>query len=134
MQRTDEYSIRLKHQIENKTSHKRIALTEIASRVNELNPAHKVARQIEKVSHLQAQFKKSITRILDKANSDISRLGHMLDTVSPVSTLERGYAIVTDPKTNSIVTNTTNLQAGDQLQIRLAKASIDTTIDEIHEQ
>ena len=133
MQRTDEYSIRLKHQIENKTSLKRIALTEISSRVNELNPAHKIVRQIEKVGHLQSQFKKSIKIILDKANHETSRLSHMLETVSPISTLERGYAIVTDTKTNSIVTNTSELRSGDQLRIRLSKAEIDSTIDKIYE-
>lgn len=133
IQRTDEYSIRLKHQVEKQFSIKKISLSEITSRVNELNPAHKVARQIEKVSNLQTQFKKSINLILEKAHSEISTLSHMLDTVSPISTLERGYAIVTDTKTNKIVTNTNHLRTGDQLRIRLSKAEIDSTIDKIHE-
>ena len=133
IQRTDEYSIRLKYQIENKASHKRIELTELSSRINELNPANKIARQIEKVGNLQSQFKKSIKIILDKANRETSRLSHMLETVSPIATLERGYAIVTDTKTNTIVTNTSDLRSGDQLRIRLSKAEIDSTIDVIHE-
>jgi len=71
--------------------------------------------------------------MLEKAHSETSRLSHILNTVSPVSTLERGYAIVTDTRTNSIVTNTNKLRSGDQLRIRLSKAEIDSTIDTIHE-
>ena len=133
IQRTDEYSIRLKHQVEKQISSKKMTLTEIASKVNEANPAHKIARQIEKVNVLQVQFKKSINRTLVKTRDEISNLSHILHTVSPVSTLERGYAIVTEQKTNKIVTNTKHLQTGDQLRIRLATSEIDSTIESIHE-
>jgi exodeoxyribonuclease VII large subunit len=134
IQRTDEYSIRLKHQVEKQISNKKMTMTEIAGKINELNPAHKIARQIEKVDMLQMQFKKSIGRSLEKAHDEISNLSHMLNTVSPISTLERGYAIVTEPKTNKIVTNTKHLQSGDQLRIRLATSEIDSTIDKINEE
>jgi exodeoxyribonuclease VII large subunit len=133
IQRTDEYSIRLKHQVEKQISNKKMTMTEIAGKVNELNPAHKIARQIEKVDMLQVQFKKSITRSLEKAYDEVSNLSHVLNTVSPISTLGRGYAIVTEPKTNKIITNTKHLQSGDQLRIRLATAEIDSTIDKINE-
>jgi len=133
IQRTDEYSMRLKHHAEQQISNKKVSLTEISGKINELNPAHKIARQIEKVNVLQIQFKRSINRTLEKANDEISSLGHMLNTVSPISTLERGYAIVTEQKTNSIVTNSNKLKSGDQLRIRLATSEIESTVDKIHE-
>jgi exodeoxyribonuclease VII large subunit len=133
IQRTDEYSIRLKHQVERQISNKKVTLAEIAGKVNRLNPAHTISQQIEKVNVLQMQFKKSITRSLEKAHDGVSNLGQLLNTVSPISTLERGYAIVTEQKTNKIVTNTKYLQSGDQLRIRLSTSEIDSTIDAIHE-
>jgi exodeoxyribonuclease VII large subunit len=133
IQRTDEYSMRLKHHAEKQLANKRFALSEISGKVNKLNPAHTIARQMEKVNVLQMQFKKAITRTLEKANNEVTSLEHMLNTVSPVSTLERGYAIVTEQKTNKILTNTKHLQSGDQLRIRLATSEIDSTVDAIHE-
>ncbi len=133
MQRTDEYSMRIRHQIESELSNKKISLSTWLHKISELNPVHKVSQQLEKVKHIQSQLEQSIKQILDKSNSDISRLSHMLNTISPISTLDRGYAIVTDTKTNSIVTGVNNLNAGDQLRIRLSAAEIDSTIDEIHE-
>lgn len=125
--------MRLKHHLENKLSDRKMLLSSWSQRISESNPAHKISQQIEKVKYLQSQFEKSITHILEKSKSDISRLQHILQTVSPVSTLDRGYAIVTDTKTNSIVTNTRNLHIGDKIRITLSKADIDTTIDGINE-
>ncbi|GJM05528.1 MAG: exodeoxyribonuclease 7 large subunit [marine bacterium B5-7] len=133
MQRTDEFSMRIRHQIENELSHKKIILSTWLNKISELNPVHQVSQQIEKVKHIQSQFEQSIKLILNKSNNDISRLNHMLNTVSPISTLDRGYAIVTDKKTNSVVTGIKHLNAGDQLRIRLSTAEIDSTIDKIHE-
>lgn len=133
IQRTDEYSIRLKHQIENNISDKKIKLSNWTSSINNLNPLHKVSQQIEKVKYLENQFEKSIKIILEKSNNELTSLSHMLKTVSPTSTLERGYAIVTDSKSNTVVTNTSKLNIGDKLRIKLSKANIDTTIDDINE-
>lgn len=133
IQRTDEYSMRLKHHVEKKISNKKMTLTEIAGKINKLSPEHKISRQIEKVNVLEIQFKKSMHRSLEKAHNELSNLSQLLNTVSPVSTLERGYAIVTEQKTNKIVTNTNHLQSGDQLRIRLATSEIDSTVDIIHE-
>ncbi len=133
IQRTDEYSMRLKHHFEKQMSNKKMTLTEMTGKINRLNPAHTIARQIEKVNVLQIQFKKSINRTLEKAQDEVLRLEHILNTVSPISTLERGYAIVTEQKTNKIVTNIKHIQLGDQLRIRLATSEIDSTVDAIHE-
>jgi exodeoxyribonuclease VII large subunit len=110
-----------------------MTLTEIAGKINESNPAHKISRQIEKINVLQMQFERSIRRTLEKNNDEISSLSHMLNTVSPISTLERGYAIVTEQKTNKIVTNTKHLKTGDPLRIRLAASEIESTVDKINE-
>lgn len=133
IQRTDEYSMRIKHQIENELSNKKMMLSTWLNKISELNPVHRVSQQLEKVKHIQSQLEQSMKLMLDKSNNDISRLNHMLNTVSPISTLERGYAIVTDSKTNSIVTDVKDLNAGDQLRIRLSAAEIDSTVDKVHE-
>lgn len=133
IQRTDEYSMRLKHHVEKNISIQKVSLTETAGKINELNPAHKIARQIEKVDVLRNQFKQLIGHTLEKANNEIRNLEQLLNTVSPISTLERGYAIVTEQKTNKIVTNSNHLQSGDQLNIRLAHSEIESTVNSVHE-
>ena len=133
MQRTDEYSMRLKFLLEKKLADKRLALSESTGKIKNQNPAHTINKQLEKVNSLKLQFQNSIQRTIEKAGNELLNLEQILNTVSPISTLERGYAIVTEQKTNKIVTNTKQLKSGDQLRIRLAASEIDSTIDTIHE-
>ncbi len=133
MQRTDEYSIRLRHQIESILFNKKIIFSSSLSKINTLNPVHKVSRQLEKVNQIRTQFKQSMRLILEKSNNNISRLNHMLNTVSPISTLDRGYAIVTNTKTNLIVTGAKELSRGDKLRIKFSAAEVNSIVDEIHE-
>lgn len=133
MQRTDEYSIRLKHQAEKQMTNKQFKLSNLSARINNQNPEQIILRQNEKVKSLETQFKSAITHTIEKANGEITNLEQLLNTVSPVSTLERGYAIVTAQKTNKIVTNTKGLKKGDPLRIRLATSEIDSTVEATHE-
>ena len=94
---------------------------------------HKVSRQLEKVNQIRTQFKQSMKLILEKYNNNISRLNHTLNTVSPISTLDRGYAIVTNTKTNLIVKSAKGLSTGDKLRIRFSAAEVNSIVDEVHE-
>ena len=133
IQQTDEYALRLQHTAEKQLSNKRFALSEVSARINNQNPAQIILRQIEKVNTIETQFKNSINHTIEKAKNRTSNLEQLLNTISPVSTLERGYAIVTEQKTNKVVRNTDNLKKGDQLRIRLATSEIDSTVEATHE-
>lgn len=133
IQRTDEYCMRLQHSAERQIANKRFVFSDILTRINSQNPEQIILRQIERVNTLENQFKKTMNRTIEKARSQTSNLEQLLNTISPVSTLERGYAIVTEQQTNKVVTNTKNLKKGDQLRIRLATSEIDSTVEAIHE-
>jgi len=133
IQRTDEYSMRLKHQAESQMANKRFALSGLSARVNNQNPSQIILRQIEKVDVLESKFNTAINNTIEKAKYKTSNLEQLLNTVSPVSTLERGYAIVTEQKTSNVVTNTKHLKKGDSLRIKLASSEIDSTVETIHE-
>ena len=132
-QRIDEYTLRLAHRIEKQITNKKLQLIACSGRVNKQNPLDKIKQQLQFVINLRTQFKKSIQRILNNSKKEVSRLTQILETVGPVSTLERGYAIVTDRTSGSIVRDTSQIKVGNKLRIRLAKAEIDSTIDDIHE-
>lgn len=125
--------MRLKHQAEKQMSNKHFALSGLSARVNNQNPSQIILRQIEKVDVLESKFNTAINNTIEKAKYKTSNLEQLLNTVSPVSTLERGYAIVTEQKTSKVVTNTKHLKKGDSLRIKLASSEIDSTVETIHE-
>lgn len=132
IQRTDEYAMRLKHQIRTDLSNRKIRLSNWHSRIGNLNPVHRVTKQIEKVKYLRIEFERTMKRIIKNAKTELTSLNQMLETLGPASTLERGYAIVTNIKTNGIVRNIDKLKTGDKLSIKLSKSHIDATVDKTY--
>ncbi|MGD8811353.1 MAG: exodeoxyribonuclease VII large subunit, partial [Thioalkalispiraceae bacterium] len=63
------------------------------------------------------------------AKQQFEFLGHSLDTVSPLATLQRGYAIVTKGTGNKIIRSSNTVKAGDKVVTRLAQGKLFSTID-----
>ena len=53
-----------------------------------------------------------------------------LDTVSPLKTLDRGYAIVTDPSGRALL-RARGVEPGDDIKARLAEGEIVATVKEV---
>jgi exodeoxyribonuclease VII large subunit len=60
---------------------------------------------------------------LEQAGSRLGHLAGMLESLSPLATLQRGYAIVTD-KQGKVVRDTTAVAVGDEVRARLAKGQL----------
>ena len=133
IQQTDEYSMRLQHNIEKELSSKKIILTKLDSNLIKLNPMHIISEQLAYIKNLHSRFKGSIISFIKQKNSEILRIEDILKSISPSSTLERGYAIVTDYNTNKIIKNSDNLKIGKKIHVKLAKSEIDSTVDKIYE-
>jgi exodeoxyribonuclease VII large subunit len=60
----------------------------------------------------------------------ITHLEKLLSSLSPLATLERGYAIVTDQNGN-VMTRSSSAQAGDEVSVRLHQGGFNTIVSEI---
>jgi exodeoxyribonuclease VII large subunit len=72
--------------------------------------------------------------ILKRIHDTQTRLTHqtaLLDTVSPLSTLKRGYAIASDIR-QQVITRSTQAKPGMALSVRLADGALDCTVQSIH--
>ena len=58
----------------------------------------------------------------------LSNVATLLDTVSPLNTLKRGYAIVSDEK-QAIVRDSATVSPGDKISARLGRGSLLCTVD-----
>jgi len=53
-----------------------------------------------------------------------------LDSVSPLATLDRGYAIVSDDETGRILTDAAKVRPGSDIRAQLAHGTLQATVNE----
>ena len=83
-----------------------------------------------RIQDLQTRSSKTLLHLLQTSSDATEHLTLQLRTLSPASTLERGYSIVSDSK-GKIVTAASQLAAGDLLTIRLATGTTHVEVKEI---
>jgi exodeoxyribonuclease VII large subunit len=86
------------------------------------------------VNHLAESMQrlKSVGRSMVEQLSNRLRLAERaLNSVSPLATLERGYAIVTDTDNGRILTDASKTKPGKSITARLAHGSLSATVDNV---
>jgi exodeoxyribonuclease VII large subunit len=68
--------------------------------------------------------------LLERRRSTLDRTGARLQALSPLSTLNRGYAIVRSK--TEVLRDAAVVEAGDALEIQLAAGALAATVDEVH--
>jgi len=53
-----------------------------------------------------------------------------MHTASPMATLQRGYAVITDSK-NKLISNSRQLKQGDYIQAKLAHGELECVVTEV---
>ncbi len=90
----------------------------------------------QRLQHLRDLHNASALRLRSAMRSQLKQLrqrlvslAHGLDTVSPLATLDRGYAIVTSAD-GQVLQNAKQVQRGDRITARLAKGHLICTVDD----
>ncbi|WP_425498937.1 exodeoxyribonuclease VII large subunit [Oerskovia flava] len=68
--------------------------------------------------------RRALDTLLLRAGGDVGRLSAQVRTLSPASTLERGYAVVQLPG-GAVVRSSTEVRTGDDLHIRVAEGTVE---------
>jgi len=97
-------------------------LVELRSRPVLTDKAAFVRGQREAVQALRDRARRRVEGRLHRAGDHTAYLHAQLRTLSPQSTLDRGYAIVQEPD-GSVVTDPTDLQVGQLLRVRVARGN-----------
>ena len=95
------------------------------------NPANKIIHYKQQQHYLSNRLNIAIQHKLETLQRKYLSLVHTLNAVSPLATLERGYAIVTNPKTSEVIRSSQQLSINDMIKTRLAHGEIISQIKEI---
>ena len=129
-QRVDDLTIRLKHSTDKIIRLRRARLNQLAGDVREENPLHRLRSYRDKCTHLNKQLQDHCGHTLHTLTERLRFLSRALNMASPLSTLDRGYAIVTDEHEN-IIRKADQVHENAVINTKLSKGSIQSTVNKI---
>ena len=90
----DHLDIRLRRAIESKLDSYRVQCKQLSDQLGRQNPQYQLQENQEKLSALVKQLARAISQKQEKLQLKLAQSMHLLDTVSPLKTLGRGYAVI----------------------------------------
>ncbi len=123
---------RMVRAIQNKIKHNNQLVKNQVSIFQQYNPDTKIDRYKEQLHFLRSRLNNSIQHQLERIQKKHISLSQTLHAVSPLATLGRGYAIVSSPKSSTIISSTQNLSINDKIKIRLADGELISQVLEIN--
>ncbi len=94
------------------------------------SPALAVQRSLARLAAARRNLAVAGRNWLGERGHRLALAARALDSVSPLATLERGYAIVTDVKTGKILSDARKARTGDTIEARLASGRLRASVDE----
>ena len=132
-QRLDDYQQRLVTNMLHQLRHARANLNNITNQLHALHPGNAIKQQQQVLTHLSLRLNQQIQYYLTTKRERLKQATQTLAAVSPLATLERGYAIVTDVDKSHIITRATQTKPGDKIRARLHIGEILCRVDKVNE-
>ncbi len=122
-QQVDWLSARMVNALRRQLLSRRHDVQTLRGELLQLSPAVSVQRSIGRLASLQQRLAAGAHKSLSGLDHRIALLGRALHSVSPLATLERGYAIVLDAS-GKAMTDTAGAKEGDEIRARLSKGEL----------
>lgn len=95
------------------------------------SPEQRLKVKRNEFTFLESRLQKSIALQLDRKKNRKDKVMAILDSLSPLKVVERGYSIVT--KEGHVVKNSNQVAVNDVVEIRLAQGALEASIQKIKE-
>lgn len=120
--------VQLQVRLQNKL---KIRLNDLEARLQRQTPKHKIGR-LENQLHLsQQKLNTAMAQEVQKLKLKLANAAAKMDALSPLATLQRGYAIATHH--THVLTDANETKVGDEVNVRLAKGSLSCLVKAIKE-
>jgi len=107
------------------------ALQALQQRLQRAHPGTRLAQHAQRLDELEQRRLRAWQSLLARCQGRVQELMRALHAVSPLATLERGFAIVTHVDSNRALTDTAGLQPGERIRARLARGVLEAEVRNI---
>ena len=117
---------RTRHLLENLLNH----ISSVVDKLLLLNPRRELLTHQRRVELLQDRLTRAIGLFHKKRGDSVQQQINLLDSLSPLSVLHRGYSVTLDKKGNSL-RSVKKVFTGDELQVRLGDGTLQTKVTSV---
>jgi exodeoxyribonuclease VII large subunit len=131
-QHIDQLYFQLDKLIHRQWKKQEVTFFSLANRLVKYNPEGLYQTKTYQLSTLTTRLKQSMYNILQQREHQWHTLATKLDIISPLATLDRGYAIAKNVK-GKIIHDTKKVTVGESINVQLSRGSIDCTVTKKHD-
>ena len=114
----------------NLLNRRRGELSLLQARLHARSPIPRLQQLQRDTTALRQRLTAAMQHQLQQAGQRLGHLAGLLDSLSPLGTLERGYAIITDVD-GKVVSDSAELAVGDEVEARLARGRLGLTVNSV---
>ncbi len=96
---------------------------ELTARLQRAHPGSRLRQQAQRLDELDMRLRRAWEKSLTRATQRLLLAQRGLDAISPLATIERGFAIVTKAD-GSVVQDARELKVGDSIEARVARGTV----------
>jgi exodeoxyribonuclease VII large subunit len=119
----DHLDIRLRRAISSKLDGYKAKGNQLSDQLYRQNPQHQLEEKQLKLSVVVKQLVRAISQKQERLELKLAQSMHLLDTVSPLKTLGRGYAVIRDQQ-GEVISSVNAVATGDCLKGQLADGEL----------
>ena len=128
-QHLDHLDIRLRRAMAGKMQQQTAQMQSAQDRLVRQSPKQAIAQRKQAVANSVKQIMRAVSQQLELKQSKTAQAMHLLDTVSPLKTLGRGYSIIRDSN-DKVVKTVAQVSAGDTLRGQLTDGEVVFSVTE----
>ncbi len=130
-QRVDELEARLLQSLQAQQRSQAARLDGLHARLYQHNPAHRLALLGNRCRAAAGRLAFAARQYFKDLEGRLGLAVRGLDTVNPLATLDRGYAILTDAASGTVIASVDSTRIGHKIQARLADGRLSAEIESI---
>jgi exodeoxyribonuclease VII large subunit len=124
VQRLDDLDLRFRSALRGTLLHERQRLENLATRLWRENPRHRLEVLCARAAALRQRLATALASSLTAWQQRLALAARTLDAVSPLATLERGFAVVSRADDGVVLRDASQVAAGTEIDARLSKGRL----------
>jgi exodeoxyribonuclease VII large subunit len=102
----------------------RTRISEMFTRLVHQSPEHSLREYLLRYSTLASRLRHALKECMSRAENRLGLAVRTLNTVSPLATLGRGFALVKRSADGALITNADSVEVGDEIEAQLAHGTL----------